>query len=103
MVKRTASMETQRKPPQDYLNNQNGIPAVQPRTSSLFHRPNKLENGFGQRSNTDYGFVGSMLKNGMERRGSSQSVSSRGSLAPKSVTFCDQVSRRHRQQKEIQF
>lgn len=87
-------MDTQKKSPQKYTNgiHQNGLPHVQPRTSSLFHRAQKLENGLGQRSNTDYGITGgSMLKNGMERRGSSQSMSSRGSLAPKSVTFCDQV------------
>lgn len=102
-VRRTASMETQIKPPQKYLNgkNMNGSPAVQPRTSSLFQRANGFTNGFGQRSNTDYGVPnGSMLKNGingMERRGSSQSmqsVSSRGSNGPqKSVTFCDKVKK----------
>lgn len=80
-------MDTQKKPPQKYSN---GTPSVQPRSSSLFQKT-RMENGFGQRSTTDYGTTGSLLKNGLERRGSSQSVSSRGSLQPKTVTFSDKV------------
>jgi hypothetical protein len=67
----------------------NGSPLVQPRSSSLL--PKSVQNGLSQRS--DYALTSnSMLKNCLERRGSSQSVSSRSSLQPKSVTFCERVS-----------
>lgn len=66
----------------------NGSPLVQPRSSSLLHKSS--QNGLSHRP--DYSATGnSMLKNGLERRGSSQSVSSRSSLQPKSVTFCEKV------------